>query len=124
MLYIIRGLPGAGKTTLAYKLTPNVVEADQFMKNEAGEYEFDAYRLTECHQQCYETVRGLLLTGKWPVAVSNTFVSTWEYERYIRLADDLRIPYQIISVKGHPTWENTHGVPEATIQRMAKRWMA
>lgn len=123
MLYIIRGLPGAGKTTLAHKLTPNVVEADQFMINEAGEYEFNAYRLAECHQACYETVRTLLLTGA-TVAVSNTFVSLWEYERYIKLADDLCIPYQIISVKGHPSWKNIHGVPEATVQRMAKRWMA
>ena len=123
MLYIIRGLPGAGKTTLAHKLSPNVVEADDFMVNDDGEYEFDPSRLGECHAACFAAVEDLFFMGAANVAVSNTFVSSWEYERYIKFCDEVGIMYQVISVSGHPTWENTHGVPASTIQRMKKRWM-
>lgn len=31
---------------------------------------------------------------------------------------------QVITVSGHPTWETTHGVNRAVVQRMKERWEA
>jgi predicted kinase len=121
MLYIIRGLPGSGKTTLARKLADVVTEADHFMINAHGEYEFDPTKLRECHEHCRSVAEAALANGAI-VAVSNTFSRRWELQPYISLAQSLNIPYQIITVQGHPSWKNIHNVPDHTIQRMKARW--
>lgn len=121
ILYIVRGVPGSGKSTLAAKLAPVVVEADQFMVNENGDYVFDPNRLSECHQMCFEAVREALTLGG-EVAVANTFVKKWEFAQYVELAKKMGVPYQIISLKGDRAWRNVHGVPEATIKKMLERW--
>lgn len=123
ILYIVRGIPGSGKSTLAKKLAPVVVEADQFMVDENGNYSFDPTRLSECHRLCFQSVREALEHGG-EVAVANTFVQKWEYSRYITLAEEMGIPYQVISLKGSPMWENVHGVPPETVKRMLARWEA
>ena len=61
-LYIVRGLPGAGKSTFAKKLlqegkVQQHLEADEFMTNENGDYKFDPTILQKCHQQCQMWVK-------------------------------------------------------------------
>jgi predicted ABC-type ATPase len=82
MFYIIRGVPGSGKSTLARKLAPNAAfEADTYMVDSDGNYAFDPKKLSEVHQKCYEAVRNALLNGTENVAVANTFVKKWEYQK-------------------------------------------
>lgn len=120
-LYIIRGIPGSGKSTLAQKLAPNAAfEADAYMVNSRGEYEFNPNRLSEVHQKCYDAVRNALTSGIEHVAVANTFVKKWEYKKYVDLAIELGINYEIIVCDGG--YQNIHGVPEEAIQRMKKNW--
>lgn len=121
MLYIIRGLPGSGKTSLAKRLARTIVEADQFMVDGNGQYSFDPSRLAAAHESCRQKVRAALMRGG-SVAVSNTFSQSWEYAPYIEMAEELAIQYQVISLKGHPTWSSVHGVPQRTIEAMAARW--
>ena len=56
-LILLRGLPGAGKSTLAKVILqfretdePEVLSADDFFVNENGVYEFDAQKIKEAHQ--------------------------------------------------------------------------
>ena len=56
-LYIVRGLPGSGKSTFAKSIAKpyQVFEADQyFMKN--GKYKFDPTKLKEAHNDCKNRV--------------------------------------------------------------------
>ena len=119
LLYIVRGLPGSGKTTLAHRLASVVVEADHYMVDAEGRYSFNPDRLRECHERCFEAVEEAL-SCRATVAVANTFTRRWEYQRYIELAKRLGVPYQVIVCQG--TWGNLHGVPEETVRRMAARW--
>ena len=41
VLYIVRGIPGSGKTTFAKSLNCPVFEADMFFVNSQGIYNFD-----------------------------------------------------------------------------------
>jgi len=121
MFYIIRGIPGSGKSTLARKLAPNAhYEADAYMVDANGEYAFDPKRLSEVHQKCYEAVRNALLDDTENVAVANTFVKRWEYQKYVDLAVELGVAYEIIVCNGG--WQNVHGVGEDVIQRMRNNW--
>ena len=70
-LYIVRGIPGSGKSTFAKKLlqqgkVQQHLEADEFMTDKNGDYKFDPTILQKCHQQCqsFFHVYSLLLTIK------------------------------------------------------------
>lgn len=120
-LYIVRGVPGAGKSTLAKQLAPNAhYEADAYMVDANGEYAFDPKRLPEVHAMCLQAVRDALVAGVPVVAVANTFVKRWEYQRYVDLAMELGVAYEIIVCDGG--YQNIHGVPGDVIQRMRANW--
>ena len=46
-LYIVRGLPGSGKSTFAHTLDCPVFEADMFFVNSEGVYNFDFTRIKD-----------------------------------------------------------------------------
>ena len=122
ILYIIRGLPGAGKTTLAHMLTPHrVAEADQFFTNSLGEYNYSQKRLSDAHAYCAEKVLTLMRDGSdGDISVANTFSRHWEYIRYVEMADNSAYTPVIITVKG--PWKSIHNVPDEVIRKMAARW--
>ena len=112
-LYIVRGLPGSGKSTFARKICGAVVEADQFFERN-GRYEFNPSLLKEAHEWCYNSVAMLLAEGD--VAVANTFTQIWEMQRYL----DLPNPKTVITVEGDHG--SIHNVPDEAIMKMANRW--
>ena len=54
-LYLLRGIPGAGKSTLAKQLGDSHFETDGFFMVD-GEYKFDPTKLREAHQWCQSQV--------------------------------------------------------------------
>jgi uridine kinase len=86
-LYMISGPSGSGKTTFASKIREEKgvefnFEADQWMKNQSGEYCFDPRHLGYCHQQCQEHTENIMKSGK-DVIVSNTSLTIKEAKPYI-----------------------------------------
>lgn len=124
-LFLVRGLPGAGKSTLARLLTKNVVSADDyFVVN--GVYVYDATRIKNAHQWCQRECVRILQTGE-DVAVANTFVCHWELEPYRRMYEEHGCTLVEITVGGEETDENLaarciHNVPVDTIKRMRLNW--
>ena len=123
MLFIIRGLPGSGKTTLAEKLKETGViddyfEADMFFTNEKGVYKYDSNRIKDAHVWCKRKIFQGLLEGK-KVAVSNTFSRHWEFVDYIQFVKAVDISYTVIECKGN--WKSKH-VSEVIVETMRERW--
>lgn len=119
-LYLIRGIPGSGKTTFARKLlNANIVQAihcaDDYMLNAGGAYEFNPAMLTHCHEQCFQATSRALSQHK-SVAVHNTFIKQWELERYHKLAASFDV--SIVESVCQGRWPNTHGVPEEKVKSM------
>ncbi len=128
-LYIVRGLPGSGKSTFAKRLLLHKVvlatrEADTFFYNEEGEYVYNPKRIREAHAWCQDQVFRLLKQvgdeDSINVAVSNTFTQRWEMQPYIDFCEENGHTFTVIICEGN--YGNIHGVPEETIEKMRKRW--
>ncbi len=129
-LYIVRGLPGSGKSTFAEALVGSeflVCEADKyFMFN--GEYKFDATKLKEAHESCRTLVetymKDSLLNDQFyrEIAVSNTFTQEWEMQAYLDLAKQYGYMVFTVIVENRHGGVNQHGVPDEVLTKMRDRF--
>jgi hypothetical protein len=119
-LYIIRGLPGSGKTTLAQRITPYYFEADQHFTTPQGVYAFNPNLLPAAHAVCQQRVWEAMQKEFAVIAVSNTFSQRWEVEPYRVLAR--LMDYAVVELTMNNTFANIHGVPAEAIQKMKERW--
>lgn len=121
-LILIRGVPGAGKSTHAKKFVEQGYlnyEADMYFVDFNGDYIFDPTKLHRAHSWCQRKTRDALENGI-SVVVSNTFTTKKEMKEYLDMAEELGIPVRVIKVVG--SFQNVHGVPEEALQRMRDRW--
>jgi predicted kinase len=124
-LYLLRGLPGAGKSTLAKQLIGDRdychKEADMYFVDAKGKYKFNPSLLKDAHAWCQEEVE-FLMKYEHTIAVSNTFTQEWEMQAYYELAE--RYGYTVFSiiVENRHGGVNEHGVPQEALDRMKNRF--
>jgi predicted kinase len=125
MLYVIRGLPGSGKSTLGSKLAAQCYAADDYFVGEDGVYRFDPTKLSDAHLACQENVARALNAGG-VVAVANTFCERWELMPYLKMAKGREVVVISLFDQGFSDVElmrrNTHGVTAEAIRRMRQRY--
>jgi adenylate kinase family enzyme len=127
ILYIVRGIPGSGKSTFAKTLGGIHIEADQYFMDGEGNYNFDGSKIKLAHEYCRAQ------TGAWmssdglqvnvdKIVVSNTFTQEWEMEPYFELAK--KYGYKVFSliVENRHGGTNEHNVPEDKIEQMKNRF--
>lgn len=125
-LFLVRGLPGSGKSTFAKALGGINIEADQYFMVD-GKYNFDASKLKLAHNYCQSQTQ-IWMRCNDPqinvnrIVVSNTFTQEWEMEAYYQLA--AKYGYQVFSiiVENRHNGVNEHGVPEEKIEQMRNRF--
>ena len=122
-MQIIRGLPGAGKTTLALKEYPDIfrIEADMFFTR-GGKYYFMTELVGESTKWFYDTIRlavssgvDIVLTGVFPGH------STSRLPNVIAMA--LENDYEVYIKTLLTDYGNTHGVPEKQLGMMKKAFV-
>ena len=122
ILYIVRGVPGSGKTTFAKLLTLNIFEADHYFYDNDGNYNFIPSEIKEAHKKCQQFVGYEMESGIPKIAVSNTFTQEWEMKPYFELADTFDYKVFSIVVENRHDGVNQHGVPDDKIQIMKDRF--
>ena len=122
-LYIVRGVPGSGKSTFAQSLDCPVFEADQyFIDSETGEYKFDGSKIKLAHNWCKLRVEHSMEDGLQKIAVSNTFTQEWEMDAYYELAKQYGYRVFSLIVENRHGGVNEHGVPEDKLEIMKNRF--
>ena len=129
-LYIVRGLPGSGKSTFAEALVGSdflVCEADKYFMVD-GEYKFDATKLKQAHEYCRNLVetymKDSLVNDQFyrEIAVSNTFTQEWEMQAYFDLAEKYGYMVFTVIVENRHGGVNQHGVPDDKLEQMKNRF--
>lgn len=142
-LYIMRSVPGGGKSHFAnllvqmaasQGLTSSVCSADSFFIGRDGVYRWDPAFLGRAHTYCQESALQAMQVGVSLVIIDNTNVKTRDWKFYRDTAEVYGYEVSILTclppekVDSAPfksyvdtcTARNSHGVPRNTIERMAK----
>lgn len=124
---IVRGLPGAGKTTFLEFLLPYVhISMDKFWTKDGEEYAFSYDRLNEAIGWTHDQFRQALEDeGNMPVVVDNVSYLYEHYKFFKEYAESQGHPVHVIHIE-RPLPEcidhNTHNVAKDKILNMARRW--
>ena len=122
VLYIVRGIPGSGKSTFAKQLTANVFEADHYFYDENCNYKFDSTKIKDAHQGCQDNVKHAMESSIPKIAVSNTSTMEWELVPYYILAEQYGYSVFSVVVENRHNGVNVHGVPEDKLEQMKNRF--
>jgi predicted kinase len=125
-LYLIRGIPGSGKSSLARTIWNDyaICEADKFFEDEAGNYNFDPSKIRQAHVWCKEQVETRMKDNSvnpqyYPeIVVSNTFTQEWELADYYKLAEQYGYKVFSLIVENRHGGKDVHGVPEEKLVQM------
>jgi len=137
VLYIMRGIPGSGKSTLSKQIATStkgaseglVCSTDDFFLDVDGKYVFNPTKLGEAHPWNQKRAEDGMRAAMSPVLIDNTNTQQWEAKPYFALA--VKYGYRVLVAEPQTEWrrdpvrlteKNSHGVPEEAIKRMLSRW--
>jgi hypothetical protein len=126
-IFIVRGLPGSGKSTIGAKFGA-VRSADDFFVVD-GQYIFDPSKIVAAHAACQQAVKEDLDNGDIAV-VANTFCMGWEVAPYIKIAAYTSAAVIVVDMFDGGLDDtglearNVHGVSAVVIAGMRARWEA
>lgn len=131
-VYLMRGLPGMGKSTVASALAASTkygeraayCSADDYFLDEHGEYKFNKEELGNAHQTCQNKFMSALQSQYEVIVVDNTNIKRRDFQFYRKAAEQHGYRFFEITV-GNLDIEtsytrNSHEVPLETIAKMAE----
>ena len=120
-LYLIRGLPGSGKSTFAATLARTLDcdhwEHDKYLYTEEGEYLWTEKRMAYAYRQCLRDTEETMERQE-PVIVSNVFPTAKSLKNYRKLAEKYGYQVTYIVVENRRGGTNIHDVPQEALDNM------
>jgi predicted kinase len=126
-LILLRGLPGAGKTSLANVLSDNgywpVFSVDDyFTDTKTGDYHFEFEKNHLAYKNCLQKTENALKQKTEKVFIDNTLTLDWEIEPYFKLASEHGYKVYTVTVENRHHGKNKHGVNEEQLKKMAEKY--
>ena len=135
-LILVRGVSGAGKSTIADMLDLYLHSCfstdDMFMVD--GEYKFDPSKLGEYHDATVQKVKDVMVDRQFEIGsgedlltpttivVHNTFTQEWEMKPYFELAETFGWRVHTIIVENRHGSKSIHDVPDDVVKAQKERF--
>lgn len=122
--FIIRGVPGAGKTTIGNILAgkENNIAADDFMLVN-GNYCYTVPRIIEAHKQCKAKIKELMQAETPTIAVSNTTVQDKDVQSFRILGKKHGYTVFVVLAENWHNGKSTKAVPKEKLKEMRDNLM-
>ena len=128
-LILLRGLPGSGKTSLGDIIlhcpgsnSPDVLSADNFFMDDKGNYNFDATKIKQAHNDCQQKCAERMKLEISRIVVANTFTEKWEMDSYYEMAERYKYRVHSVIVENRHGSVNIHNVPDSKLEHMKNRF--
>ena len=124
-LFILRGLPGSGKTTVGSLIVEDknhLLSADNYFEDENGNYNFDMTKIGAAHEYCRKKCEFLMVNNVVKIVVANTFTQEWEMLEYENLSKKYSYSIHYMILENRHGNNNIHNVPLTTINKMKDRF--
>jgi predicted kinase len=125
-LILLRGLPGAGKSSFAELISENkcypIFSVDDYFTDENGIYTFEFSKNHLAYAACLNNTEKALKQGILKVIVHNTFTMEWEMQPYFKLAEKYLCRVYVMTVENYHGQYNLHEVNEEQIKKMAEKY--
>lgn len=123
-LFILRGLPGSGKSDLARSLADRydavICSADQYFMV-GGKYCYDSSRLAAAHAYCQSTARKAMVEKKERVIIDNTNADPPHFRPYEEMARQYGYTVRFLVVENRHGGRSAHFVPQQSMVRALDR---
>ncbi len=121
VVYIIRGLPGSGKSAMAAQIADVVCENDQLFTNN-GLYKFEESGIHLAVAACKARFKEAVNDGVRRIAVANMFLKHEDAEFYVNVArrNGYKV-FQVIAENVNGT-ANIHGVKPTDIEKQRRKF--
>lgn len=127
-VYILRGIPGSGKSSLAAHLAgeAGIVHSTDHYFYVDGKYCFDSSLLPRNHEKNFMAFCESLRKGVSVIVCDNTNIKRSHFTRYVVAAEAAGYQVDIVAIP-HPDPEiaaarNKHGAPIERIRQMIADW--
>lgn len=121
IVYILRGVPGCGKSSLAEELKTSsgiiCCADDYFMKS--GKYEWDATKIGIAHLKCKTKYDDALNSGVPVIVVANTNTTTRDVNFYRNMARIAGYTVFVLTVENWHDGKDEHAVPDEVKLKMS-----
>ncbi len=117
-LYILRAVPGAGKSTLAESISPYICSTDDFLM-EDGEYKWAVEKLFKAHKSCEDLCRTFMERQEEKIVVANTNAHLSDMKAYELLAKEFDYTVFHLIVENRHGGIDSHNVAGSTKDKMA-----
>ena len=128
-LLLLRGVPGSGKSSLGDIIlrcpgsnSPDVLSADNFFIDDKGNYNFDATKLKQAHNDCQQKCAERMKLEISRIVIANTFTEKWEMDAYYQMAERYKYRVHTVIVENRHESKNVHGVPDEKLEQMKNRF--
>jgi predicted kinase len=125
-LFLLRGLPGSGKSTAAGILSEGswpVFSVDDYFTDPVTKvYEFRYDENHKAYAHCQERTADAMKKGMDKIFIDNTFTLEWELEPYFKLAAEHGYRVFCFTVENRHHGTNTHDIPDEQVRKMAEKY--